>query len=238
MKYRTLGSSPLVVSSLCLGSMMFGDRTDAAEASRIVSSAAAAGVNFIDTADVYTTGAAERMLAPLIAPQRHHWVLATKVGNNMASPSETRPHNISGYSRKWMAEALDASLQRLGTDYIDLYYLHRDFDAPTKGVHSASGQAPSLEEPVRAMGDAIRAGKVRAWGLSNFRGWRIAEVVRVCDALNVPRPVACQPYYNALNRMPEVEILPACQHYGIGAVPYSPVARGVLTGKPSFVTSR
>jgi aryl-alcohol dehydrogenase-like predicted oxidoreductase len=231
MKYRTLGTSPLVVSSICLGTMMFGDRTDAKEAADIVRAAQEAGINFIDTADVYSLGASERMLAPLIQSARHHWIVASKVGNSMAGPNEKRPHNVSGYSRKWMAEALDASLARLQTDYLDLYYLHRDFDTPPVGIRSASGMAPSLEEPVRAMGDAIRAGKVRAWGLSNFRGWRIAEVVRLCRELGVPLPAACQPYYNALNRMPEVEILPACLHYGIGVVPYSPVARGVLSGK-------
>ena len=84
---------------------------------------------------------------------------------------------------------------------------------------------------MRALGDLIRAGKIRSFGLSNFRGWRIAEMIHLCRALNVPQPVVCQPYYNLLNRMPEVEILPACRHYGIGVVPYSPLARGVLTGK-------
>jgi aryl-alcohol dehydrogenase-like predicted oxidoreductase len=227
MKYRTLGASPLAVSEICLGSMMFGDRTDATEAANIIAAARDNGVNFIDTADVYTTGAAERMLAPLIKADRDHWVLATKVGNSMASSSEKRPHNISGYSRKWMTEAIHASLKRLDTDYVDVYYLHRDFDAP----QLSNERAPALDEAVQTMGDLIRAGKVRTWALSNFRGWRIAEVVRLCQQMNVPQPRAVQPYYNALNRMPEVEILPACHHYGIGVVPYSPVARGVLSGK-------
>jgi aryl-alcohol dehydrogenase-like predicted oxidoreductase len=115
--------------------------------------------------------------------------------------------------------AIEESLSRLGTDYVDIYYIHRD-----------PGDVP-MEETVGAMADLIRAGKIRHWGVSNLRGWRIAEAVRVCDALRAPRPVVCQPYYNAMNRQPENDILPACQHYGIGVVPYSPLARGVLTGK-------
>jgi len=110
-------------------------------------------------------------------------------------------------------------LKRLATDYIDIYYLHRD-DPDTP-----------LAETVDAIGDLIRAGKIRYFGVSNYRGWRIAEVVATCDDLGVPRPVVCQPYYNAMNRTPEVEILPACDYHGIGVVPYSPLARGVLTGK-------
>jgi aryl-alcohol dehydrogenase-like predicted oxidoreductase len=114
---------------------------------------------------------------------------------------------------------VDASLVRLATDYVDIYYLHLDFpDIP-------------LAETVGAMGELIRAGKIRYFGISNYRGWRISEVVHTCRDLGVPPPVVCQPYYNAMNRMPEVEILPACGHHGIGVVPYSPIARGVLTGK-------
>ena len=214
MQYRQVGVSPLKVSVLCLGTMMFGDQTDAKVAGEIVAHARDNGVNFVDTADQYTKGASERMLGPLIKADRDDWVLATKLGN----PISKKP-NQSGYSRKWIVAETDNSLKRLGTDYLDIQYMHRDIEGP------------SLEEPVRAMGDLIRAGKVRYFGLSNFRGWRIAEVVRLCDALSVPRPVICQPYYNAMNRMPEVEILPACKHYGLGVAPYSPLARGVLTGK-------
>ena len=214
MEYRRLGSSGLKVSPLCLGTMMFGDRTDEQEAGRIVGSAFDAGVNFIDTADVYAKGESERIVGRLIAGKRDHWVLATKVGSVMGPG----PNQV-GLGRKWIMQAIDASLKRLGGDYVDIYYLHRDFDDA------------NLEETVVAMGDIIRAGKVRYFGLSNFRGWRIAEVVGLCRALNVPQPIVCQPYYNAMNRQPEVEILPACRHYGIGVVPYSPLARGVLTGK-------
>lgn len=214
MRYQHLGRSPLNVSALCLGTMMFGDQTDATEARRIVADAREHGVNFIDTADVYTRGASESLLGELLRGQRHQWVLATKVGNAMGEQP-----NTGGASRRWLMRACEDSLQRLATDHIDLYYLHRDF----VGL--------DLEEPLRAIDALLRAGKIRYWGLSNFRGWRIAEAVHMARALNMPAPVACQPYYNLLNRQPEVEVLPACAAYGLGVVPYSPVARGVLTGK-------
>jgi aryl-alcohol dehydrogenase (NADP+) len=214
MEYRSLGRSGLKVSPLCLGTMMFGDETDDAESGRIVASARDAGVNFIDTADVYTEGASEKITGKLIASDRDRWVLATKVANPMGEDPNRR-----GTSRKWIVRAVEESLARLGTDYIDLYYVHRDVEATP------------LDETVGAMADLIRSGKVRYWALSNFRGWRIAETMRVCDELNAPRPIACQPYYNAMNRQPENDILPACAHYGLGVVPYSPLARGVLTGK-------
>ncbi|APV49446.1 NADP-dependent oxidoreductase [Betaproteobacteria bacterium GR16-43] len=214
MDYRSLGESGLKVSPICLGTMMFGDRTEPDAAARIVSSARTAGVNFIDTANVYAKGDSERVVGEFIRSHRHHWVLATKLAN----PTGDGP-NDKGTSRAHMHRALDGSLERLHTDYIDLYYLHKDdFTTP-------------LEETLRAMDGFIRAGKVRYWALSNFRSWRVAEVVRLCDQLNMPRPIALQPYYNAMNRMPEVEVLPACAYYGIGVVPYSPLARGVLTGK-------
>ena len=214
MEYRSLGASGLKVSPLCLGTMMFGDRTDAAEAARIVASAREAGVNFIDTADVYAKGESERITGKIIASDRDRWVLATKVANAMGEDPNRR-----GTGRKWIMRAIDESLARLGTDYVDIYYLHRDIE-----------ETP-LEETLAALADVIRAGKARYFGVSNFRGWRIAEVMHVCRALGLPKPAVCQPYYNAMNRQPENDILPACRHYGIGVVPYSPLARGVLTGK-------
>ncbi|HUP07331.1 MAG TPA: aldo/keto reductase [Caldimonas sp.] len=214
MQYRPLGRSPLRVSALCLGTMMFGDQTDAAEAGRIVAHAREHGVNFIDTADVYTAGRSETIVGDLIRERRHDWVLATKVGNRMSD----RPNEV-GYSRAWMLRECDASLARLGTEHIDIWYLHRDFI----GL--------DLEEPLRAVDTLLRAGKIRYWGISNFRGWRIAEAVHVARSLGMPAPVVCQPYYNLLNRQPEVEVLPACAHHGIGVVPYSPIARGLLTGQ-------
>ncbi|OZI18203.1 aldo/keto reductase [Bordetella genomosp. 7] len=214
MKYRRLGTSNLRVSPLCLGTMMFGEQTPFDEAQRIVASAREAGVNFIDTADVYNQGRSEEVVGKLLGGQRYDWVLATKIGNRVSSAP-----NHSHYSRQWLMQGVHASLARMGTDYIDILYLHRDF------------HEENLEEAVYALGDLIRAGKLRSFGLSNFRGWRIAEVIRLCRELGVPQPVVCQPYYNMLNRGPEVEILPACGHYGLGVVPYSPIARGVLTGK-------
>ena len=215
MKYRRLGRSGLEVSMLTLGTMTFGDLTDETAAREIVAHAREAGVNFIDTADVYVTGESERIVGQAIHADRDHWVLATKVGNRMVRDER----NNGGLSRAWIVRACDGSLGRLGTDRIDVYYLHRD-DLRTP-----------LDETIGALGDLIRSGKIRYFGVSNFRGWRIAEVMRTCERLGVPPPIVCQPYYNLLNRMPEVEVLPACDHYGIGVAPYSPIARGVLTGK-------
>jgi aryl-alcohol dehydrogenase-like predicted oxidoreductase len=214
VRYRPLGKSPLQVSELCLGTMMFADQTDLAEARRITAHAREHGVNFIDTADVYSLGASETMVGELLAGRRHDWVLATKVGNAMGDGL-----NLQRYSRRWVLSECDASLQRLRTDHVDIYYLHRDFNGM------------DLEEPLRAVDQLLRDGKIRYWGMSNFRGWRIAEMVHTARSLNMPAPVVCQPYYNLLNRMPEVEVLECCRHHGIGVVPYSPIARGVLTGK-------
>ena len=212
MIYRKLGASGLDVSALCLGTMMFGGPTEEATAATIVGSARDAGVNFIDTADVYTDGRSEEISGRLIASDRDRWVLASKVGNG-AGP------NTRGLSRKWMLQAVEASLQRLGTDRLDILYLHReDHDTP-------------LTETVIALADLIRAGKILHFGVSNFRSWRVAEICNLCDRHGIQRPVVSQPYYNAMNRMPEVEHLPACAYYGLGVVPYSPLARGILTGK-------
>jgi aryl-alcohol dehydrogenase-like predicted oxidoreductase len=214
MQYRPLGRSNLQVSVLCLGTMMFGDQTNIDEARSIVDDAHERGVNYIDTADVYTKGASETMLAELLKGRRHEWVLATKLGNKMSE----RP-NEGHFSRSWMLRSIDASLARLKTDHVDILYLHRDYNGM------------DLEEPLRALDAMIRAGKIRYWGVSNFRGWRIAECVRVAREIGMQPPSVSQPYYNLLNRMPEVEVLPACEHFGIGVTSYSPIARGVLTGK-------
>ena len=214
MDYRTLGRSGIRVSPLCLGTMMFGGPSDEATSRRIIARAREAGLNFIDTADQYTAGKSEEIVGRAIKAERHAWVLATKLGNAMGPGPNQR-----GLSRGWMHQAVEASLARLGTDYIDIYYFHKeDPDTP-------------LAVSVSAMGDLVSAGKVRYFGLSNFRSWRIAEVCRLCDELGVDRPIVSQPYYNAMNRMPEVEQLPVCAYYGLGVVPYSPLARGVLTGK-------
>jgi aryl-alcohol dehydrogenase-like predicted oxidoreductase len=214
MEFRRLGESGLEVSVICLGTMLFGDRTDTATAQRIVASALDAGINFIDTADVYVKGASETIVGGAIAASRRHWILATKVGNVMTAKPDD-----GGLSRRWVIQACEDSLKRLATDTIDIYYLHCD-DTETP-----------LDETIEAIGDLIRAGKIRYFGVSNYRGWRVAEIVGLCAELNVPRPIVCQPYYNAFNRTPEIELLPACDYYGLGVVPYSPLARGILTGK-------
>ncbi len=216
MPFERIGTSGLLVSRICLGTMMFGDQTDEREADEIIASARDAGVNFIDTANGYAKGASEKITGRAIKSDRDRWVLATKVGSPLS-----KAVGEDTLSRKRIMTEINGSLSRLDTDYVDIYYLHRD------------DLATPLEEPVNALGDLIRAGKVRYWGFSNFNGWRIGELVRVADAVGAPRPIVMQPLYNAMNRMIEQEHLPACGHYGIGVVPYSPLARGVLTGKYS-----
>lgn len=214
MNYRNLGRSGLQVSPLCLGTMMFGGATDEATSVRIIDMAAAAGMNFIDTADVYNGGLSEEITGRAIASHRYDWVLATKLANAMGDGPNRR-----GLSRAWVMQACEDSLKRLGTDHIDIYYLHKE-------DHSTP-----LSETIGAMADLVRMGKIRYIGLSNYRAWRIAEICRLCDDLGCPRPVVLQPYYNIMTRQPEVELLPACGFYGLGVAPYSPLARGVLTGK-------
>ncbi|MEH2481663.1 aryl-alcohol dehydrogenase-like predicted oxidoreductase [Nitrobacteraceae bacterium AZCC 2146] len=214
MDYRPLGRSGLKISPICLGTMMFGGATDEPTSAAIIDKARGAGINFIDTADAYSNGLSEMVVGRAIAKNRSDWVLATKLANAMG-----KDPNRAGLSRRWVLQAAEESLQRLGTDYLDIYYLHKE-------DHSTP-----LEETVRAIGDLIRQGKVRYFGLSNYRGWRVAEICNICDRLGIDRPIVSQPYYNAMNRMPEVEHFPACGYYGMGIVPYSPLARGVLTGK-------
>ena len=194
--------------------MMFGGPTDEATSSRIVAKAREAGINFIDSADAYNGGKSEQVVGRAISNNRQNWILATKLANQIGDDP-----NHGGLSRRWVLQAAEDSLKRLGTDYIDIYYLHKE------------DHATPLEETVRAMGDLIRQGKVRYFGVSNYRAWRVAEICNICDNNGIDRPVVSQPYYNAMNRMPEVEHFPACDYYGLGIVPYSPLARGVLTGK-------
>src|SRR5262245_4196164 len=217
MEYRKLGRSGVMVSPLCLGTMMFGGPTDEKDSAAIVAAARDDGCNFIDTADVYNDGKSEEIVGRAIKPERGRWVLATKVANAMST--DAGKPNRAGLSRRWIVESCEASLKRLGTDFIDVYYMHRE------------DHGTPLAESVRAMGDLQRAGKIRYWALSNFRSWRVAEICNLADGLGIDRPIASQPYYNAFNRMPETEHLPACAYYGLGVVPYSPLARGVLSGK-------
>ena len=214
MEYRNVGKSGLKVSPLCLGTLVFGGLTDDKEAARIVDNLRETGINFIDTADSYTDGEAERVVGRLTKHDREEWVIATKTGNKRGPGVHQ-----GSLSRKWLLHAIDLSLASLETDYVDIYYLHHN-DTSTP-----------LDETVAAMGDIVAEGKARYWGFSNYRGWQIAEMVRLCDELGAPRPIIAQPYYNAFKRTPEIDYLPACAHYGIGVAPYSPLARGVLTGK-------
>jgi aryl-alcohol dehydrogenase (NADP+) len=214
MDYRHLGRSGLKISPLCLGTMMFGGATDEPTSARIIARASDAGVNFIDTADAYANGRSEQIVGRAIAPHRNEWILATKVANPMG-----KDPNRAGLSRRWVLQAADESLSRLGTDHIDIYYLHKE------------DHATPLAETVGALGDLIRQGKIRYFGVSNYRSWRVAEICNICDRLGIDRPVVSQPYYHAMNRVPEVEHFPACSYYGLGVVPYSPLARGILTGK-------
>jgi aryl-alcohol dehydrogenase-like predicted oxidoreductase len=214
MQYRYLGRSGLHVSEICLGSMMFGGVTNDATSRRIIADARACGVNFIDTADIYNKGESERVVGRAIAQERDRWVLATKVGNPMGEEPNQR-----GMSRKWIREAVHGSLTRLGTDYIDILYMHKaDFSAP-------------LEEMVLAFADLIREGKIGYFAVSNFKAWRLAETVRLAREAGIAGPVATQPLYNLVNREAEVEILPSAAYFGVGTVCYSPLARGILTGK-------
>jgi aryl-alcohol dehydrogenase (NADP+) len=214
MQYRYMGRSGLKVSEICLGTMMFGGVTDEATSRQIIAAARDSGVNFIDTADVYNKGESERVVGRAIAAERDRWVLATKAGNPMGEGP-----NQGGMSRKWIREAAHASLTRLGTDYIDILYMHKaDFNAP-------------LEEMVLAFADLIREGKIGYFAVSNFKAWRLAETVRLAHQAGIAGPVATQPLYNLVNREAEVEILPAAAYFGTGTVCYSPLARGILTGK-------
>ncbi len=214
MTYRRLGRSGLSVSRIVLGAMMFGGRTDEAEAGRIIADAAARGVNFIDTADTYNQGASEEVVGRAIKGDRFRWILATKLGNPFGTD-----RNMRGLSRRWIFEEVERSLRRLGTETIDVLYLHKE------------DHGTPLEETVHALADLIRAGKIRHFGVSNHRAWRVARICALCDDAGIDRPVACQLYYHALNRSAEVELLPASHHLGLGTVAYSPLARGVLTGK-------
>jgi aryl-alcohol dehydrogenase-like predicted oxidoreductase len=214
MDYVQLGAGGLRVSRLCLGTMNFGGPTAAAESLAMMAAAMEAGVNFIDTADVYTGGESERLVGQAIAGRRDAVVLATKARN----PVGPGP-NDHGSSRKHLRLAIEASLRRLGTDYIDLYYLHRPDDA-----------CP-IEESWQALDDFVRAGKVLYAGVSNFWGWQAAQVATLARERRWA-PLSClQPLYNLANRDAEVELLPLARAMGLGVVSYSPIARGVLTGK-------
>ena len=213
-RFSPLGASGLKVAKLWLGAMMFGDQTDEAEAGRIVAAAREAGINGIDTADAYAGGESERIVGRLIAGDRDCRVVATKLAN----PTGPGP-NERGLSRLHMVRALDASLKRLGTDRVEILYLHRE------------DEKTPLEETVGAMAHLLASGKVLYFGVSNFRAWRVARMVEMCRDAGIQPPIVCQPPYSAMTRGIETELLPCCAHYGVGVVVYSPLARGVLSGK-------
>jgi len=214
MEYRNLGQAGVKVSPLCLGTMMFGAMTDEAESVAIMHKALDQGINFFDTADMYGAGASEVVVGKAIADRRDRVVLATKGMQPMGEGPNQR-----GGSRLHLMQALDASLKRLNTDYVDIYYLHApDADTP-------------IDETLRAMDDMVRSGRVHYVACSNFRAWRLAEALWTSDGLNLHRFSCVQPLYNIVNRDIEVELLPLCEEYGIGVVSYSPLARGILTGK-------
>ena len=214
MEYRYLGQTGVKVSPLCLGTMMFGGPADEASSIAITHNAIDAGINFIDTANMYNRGESEVVVGKAIADRRDRVVVATKARQPMGDGP-----NESGASRLHLWAELDASLKRLNTDYIDVFYTHApDYDVP-------------IDETLRAMDDMVRSGKVRYIACSNFRAWRLCESLWASDRLNLNRFACIQPLYNIVNRDIEVELLPLCQSHRVGVVTYSPLARGILTGK-------
>lgn len=214
MEYRNLGASGLKVSEICLGTMTFGKYTEAREAGRMVARCLEAGVNFFDTANAYNGGASEEMLGAALKGKRDQAVVATKFFNPMGSGI-----NDSGWSRAHVIRAVDDSLRRLGTDWIDLLYLHHvDADTP-------------LEEVLRTLDDLVRSGKVRYIGCSNFEAWRLMEAWWIAESKGWTCLAAHQPQYSLVVRDIEEEIVPACRLKGVGIVPWGPMAGGYLTGK-------
>jgi len=217
MEYRMLGASGAVVSTLALGTMTFGTESDEACAHAQLDRYVGAGGTLIDTADVYSAGVSEQIVGRWLASRseaREQIVLATKG----RFPTGRRPNDV-GLSRHHLAAALDASLRRLGVDAVDLYQVHA-FDPLTP-----------LEETLRFLDDAVRAGKVHYVGLSNFTGWQLQKAVDIAEFRGLARPVTLQPQYNLLVREIEWEIVPAAQSTGLGLLPWSPLGGGWLTGK-------
>jgi 1-deoxyxylulose-5-phosphate synthase len=222
MKYARLGSSGLKVSRICLGMMSYGTKEERAwhldetEAEPIVRHAVDAGVTFFDTADTYSDGVTEEITGRLLAklfPRRDDYVLATKVYFPMGDGP-----NDGGLSRKHIMAAIDASLTRLGTDYVDLYQIHRwDYDTP-------------IEETMAALHDVVRAGKARYIGASSMYAWQFAKAQHIAATAGTSRFVSMQNHYNLVYREEEREMIPLCLDQGIGVIPWSPLARGFLTG--------
>ncbi|MBW4456642.1 MAG: aldo/keto reductase [Nostoc indistinguendum CM1-VF10] len=219
-----LGQTGLTVSRLCLGTMTFGLQIDEEISRQILDTAADAGINFLDTADVYplgggltTAGRTEEIVGRWLKGKREHFILATKCVERVGPAPWDQ-----GASRKHILDAIDASLRRLGTDYVDLYQLHSD-DASTP-----------LDETLEALDTVVRAGKVRYIGVSNFLAYRLSRALGRADVRNLTRFVSIQPRYNLLFREIERELLPLAQEEGLGVISYNPLAGGLLTGKHSL----
>lgn len=214
MEYSRLGNSGLQVSSLCFGTMTFGDGSDEATSKRIYAECRDKGINFFDCANVYAKGKSEEILGKLCKGHREEVVIATKGYYPM-----TDDINGRGASRFHLTKALEGSLARLGTDYIDVYYVHH-FDEHTP-----------LEETISVLNDFVRQGKVLYLGVSNFAAWQIMKAIAICDKMNFA-PVSCiEPMYSLLKRQCESEILPMALSEGLGVFSYSPLGGGYLTGK-------
>ncbi len=214
MNYKPLGKSGIKVSELCLGTMTFGRETDENTAAYMLDHFLNAGGNFIDTADIYgqAYGTSEGIIGRLLKGRRNNLILATKVGFGSGPNSE-------GLSRRHLIEALETSLQRLKTDWIDVYYLHA-YDAVTP-----------FEETLRTMDALITAGKVRYFGISNFAAWHIMKILGIIELHSFSRCTVYQPQYNLLEREIEREFVPICQTEGLGMVCWAPLAGGLLSGK-------
>jgi aryl-alcohol dehydrogenase (NADP+) len=221
MRHVRLGRTGLSVSRLCLGTMTFGLQCDEAASRAILDRAAAGGVTFLDTADVYplgggfeTVGRTEEILGRWLEGRRHDFVVATKCFGAMSDKPWDR-----GASRKHILDAIDGSLRRLRTDYVDLYQLHHP-DAETP-----------IDETLRTLDDVVKAGKARHVGCSNFPAYQVARALGRSEVLGVARFDSVQPRYNLLFRQIERELLPLCREEGIGVIPYNPLAGGFLSGK-------
>lgn len=214
MEYRRLGNSGLKVSAVGLGGNNFGWWADEQTSIPVIHHAIDLGINFLDTADVYARGQSEEFIGKAIKGKRTNLIIATKFANQMGDDPNER-----GGSRRYIIQAVDASLKRLQTDYIDLYQMH--IPDPTT----------PMGETLRALDDLIRAGKVRYIGCSNFAAWQMCEAIWISRTNTFSTFISTQPMYNLLSRGIERELVPCCQHYGIGIIPYSPLASGYLTGK-------
>jgi len=216
VEYRSLGRSGVMVSPLCLGTMNFGMPTDEATSIEIVNRALDAGINFIDTANVYNAGESERIVGKALKlnGKRDAVVLATKVHGGMGPGPNDR-----GVTRYHIMKAAEDSLRRLQTDHIDLYQIHRPvFTIPQ-------------DETLRALDDLVRQGKVRYIGSSTFPAWRLMEALAISDKLGLARYITEQPPYNLLDRRVENELVPLAQSHGVGLLPWSPLAGGILAGR-------